>query len=144
MGITFCFVKTKYSRRHACSPLRERLTYLHLAGVIQLVECQLPKLDVVGSSPIARSFVTSAVSVICESRPRAPVGAVSCWGTSWGTITPTSRLAQAATRHRWPVAGRKRLRLAARFRASRQPCLAPPGARDLGTRAGAWSSRDAP
>ena len=27
----------------------------HLAGVIQLVECQLPKLDVVGSSPIARS-----------------------------------------------------------------------------------------
>src|SRR5579862_8348149 len=25
------------------------------AGVIQLVECQLPKLDVVGSSPIARS-----------------------------------------------------------------------------------------
>src|SRR5579884_4424077 len=26
------------------------------AGVIQLVECQLPKLDVVGSSPIARSL----------------------------------------------------------------------------------------
>ena len=26
------------------------------AGVIQLVECQLPKLDVVGSSPIARSI----------------------------------------------------------------------------------------
>ena len=27
------------------------------AGVIQLVECQLPKLDVAGSSPVARSFV---------------------------------------------------------------------------------------
>ena len=26
-----------------------------LAGVIQLVECQLPKLDVAGSSPVARS-----------------------------------------------------------------------------------------
>ena len=25
------------------------------AGVIQLVECQLPKLDVAGSSPVARS-----------------------------------------------------------------------------------------
>ena len=29
----------------------------HLAGVIQLVECQLPKLDVAGSSPVARSLV---------------------------------------------------------------------------------------
>ena len=29
-----------------------------VAGVIQLVECQLPKLDVVGSSPIARSYAT--------------------------------------------------------------------------------------
>ena len=27
-----------------------------LAGVIQLVECQLPKLDVAGSSPVARSL----------------------------------------------------------------------------------------
>ncbi len=26
------------------------------AGVIQLVECQLPKLDVAGSSPVARSI----------------------------------------------------------------------------------------
>jgi hypothetical protein len=26
-----------------------------IAGVIQLVECQLPKLDVAGSSPVARS-----------------------------------------------------------------------------------------
>ena len=27
-----------------------------VAGVIQLVECQLPKLDVAGSSPVARSL----------------------------------------------------------------------------------------
>ena len=26
------------------------------AGIIQLVECQLPKLDVAGSSPVARSL----------------------------------------------------------------------------------------
>jgi hypothetical protein len=31
-----------------------RLQY-NTAGVIQLVECQLPKLDVAGSSPVARS-----------------------------------------------------------------------------------------
>ena len=29
-----------------------------IAGVIQLVECQLPKLDVAGSSPVARSHVS--------------------------------------------------------------------------------------
>jgi hypothetical protein len=29
-----------------------------VAGVIQLVECQLPKLDVAGSSPVARSPVS--------------------------------------------------------------------------------------
>src|SRR4029079_5863822 len=29
--------------------------FTRLAGVIQLVECQLPKLDVAGSSPVARS-----------------------------------------------------------------------------------------
>ena len=39
-----------------CSGRVLRLTYLHFAGVIQLVECQLPKLDVTGSSPVARSF----------------------------------------------------------------------------------------
>ena len=32
----------------------------HLAGVIQLVECQLPKLDVAGSSPVARSEISNA------------------------------------------------------------------------------------
>ena len=33
-----------------------RIAYLqNHAGVIQLVECQLPKLDVAGSSPVARS-----------------------------------------------------------------------------------------
>ena len=39
----------------------------HLAGVIQLVECQLPKLDVTGSSPVARSLEV----VVTESLPRA-------------------------------------------------------------------------
>ena len=32
-----------------------RYVELQFAGVIQLVECQLPKLDVAGSSPVARS-----------------------------------------------------------------------------------------
>ena len=31
------------------------VSWVNLAGVIQLVECQLPKLDVAGSSPVARS-----------------------------------------------------------------------------------------
>ena len=34
---------------------RGRSIFVPLAGVIQLVECQLPKLDVAGSSPVARS-----------------------------------------------------------------------------------------
>ncbi len=38
----------------ACNGAGLGLSFGH-AGVIQLVECQLPKLDVVGSSPIARS-----------------------------------------------------------------------------------------
>ena len=36
------------------------------AGVIQLVECQLPKLDVAGSSPVARS-VSSLIATFCET-----------------------------------------------------------------------------
>ena len=40
----------------ACSRVVGGLSYVHFAGVIQLVECQLPKLDVTGSSPVARSF----------------------------------------------------------------------------------------
>jgi hypothetical protein len=38
------------------------------AGVIQLVECQLPKLDVAGSSPVARSSRTRCASSNCEAR----------------------------------------------------------------------------
>jgi hypothetical protein len=34
------------------------------AGVIQLVECQLPKLDVAGSSPVARSLASKATATI--------------------------------------------------------------------------------
>ena len=44
------------ARRAACPGLVAGLTYLTFAGVIQLVECQLPKLDVAGSSPVARSL----------------------------------------------------------------------------------------
>jgi PAS domain S-box-containing protein len=35
--------------------IRDRWSVAGFAGVIQLVECQLPKLDVAGSSPVARS-----------------------------------------------------------------------------------------
>ena len=37
-------------------------TFRITAGVIQLVECQLPKLDVAGSSPVARSQL---ISILC-------------------------------------------------------------------------------
>ena len=39
----------------------------HLAGVIQLVECQLPKLDVAGSSPVARSDVNANGGLLREA-----------------------------------------------------------------------------
>ena len=42
-----------------------------LAGVIQLVECQLPKLDVAGSSPVARSQPAA--------RRKPAVGRSSSW-----------------------------------------------------------------
>ena len=50
--------------RGACSVNAGRLTYSYLAGVIQLVECQLPKLDVVGSSPIARSLEVAKAQAV--------------------------------------------------------------------------------
>ena len=40
-----------------------RVRWLLKAGVTQLVECQLPKLNVVGSSPIARSNLSLWESV---------------------------------------------------------------------------------
>jgi hypothetical protein len=52
-GSTARITTARYSNRRrsrARSSSRRRL-----AGVIQLVECQLPKLDVAGSSPVARS-----------------------------------------------------------------------------------------
>ena len=39
--------------------LASSVSCLVVAGVIQLVECQLPKLDVAGSSPVARSHVNA-------------------------------------------------------------------------------------
>jgi hypothetical protein len=49
------------------APFRELIcsvSCLVVAGVIQLVECQLPKLDVAGSSPVARSRNSSAIIVV--------------------------------------------------------------------------------
>ncbi len=54
-------------RTVSCSPLRHALACVH-AGVIQLVECQLPKLDVAGSSPVARSEMQSPYSEKSETR----------------------------------------------------------------------------
>lgn len=39
------------------------------AGVTQLVECQLPKLDVEGSSPFARSTPTPLILVLRAQEP---------------------------------------------------------------------------
>ena len=49
-----------------CGPSRQpasTVSCVLAAGVIQLVECQLPKLDVAGSSPVARSVVMVKVVV---------------------------------------------------------------------------------
>jgi hypothetical protein len=46
-----CFEEPVFSLGRALGKL-----LLVVAGVIQLVECQLPKLDVAGSSPVARSL----------------------------------------------------------------------------------------
>ena len=55
-----------------------------IAGVIQLVECQLPKLDVAGSSPVARSVLFSlCVHDLC---PRPLEGAVFFHGPVHGPV----------------------------------------------------------
>src|SRR4051794_31013184 len=41
---------------------RQPVCCVVVAGVIQLVECQLPKLDVAGSSPVARSRYLQNIS----------------------------------------------------------------------------------
>jgi hypothetical protein len=45
-----------------------RGNYSKVAGVIQLVECQLPKLDVAGSSPVARSVLKSLLLHVLRAR----------------------------------------------------------------------------
>jgi hypothetical protein len=45
-----------------------------LAGVIQLVECQLPKLDVTGSSPVARSAGSDKDNDFCETPGAQRIG----------------------------------------------------------------------
>jgi hypothetical protein len=39
---------------------------MHSAGVTQLVECQLPKLDVAGSTPVTRLFDEILPSVVLK------------------------------------------------------------------------------
>ena len=51
LGFRWC----RHSVILGMSPVRCSESMAALAGVIQLVECQLPKLDVAGSSPVARS-----------------------------------------------------------------------------------------
>jgi hypothetical protein len=51
------------------------LVDIGVAGVIQLVECQLPKLDVAGSSPVARSLKGIANSVVIRAEAPAASGA---------------------------------------------------------------------
>src|SRR5215218_8084494 len=75
MSHMICFVNTKYLHcgGTACSCLVGGLSYVHFAGVIQLVECQLPKLDVVGSSPIARSLEMVGLEEVKSAwRPTVP------------------------------------------------------------------------
>jgi ppGpp synthetase/RelA/SpoT-type nucleotidyltranferase len=66
------------------------------AGVIQLVECQLPKLDVAGSSPVARSELSVSETTLLQAATSAASVAVSCWSTIWGphpgNITASNRL----------------------------------------------------
>ncbi len=47
------------------------------AGVIQLVECQLPKLDVAGSSPVARSWMWFGFEKLEAPGNHRPPGAFS-------------------------------------------------------------------
>ena len=55
----------------------ESLSYALSAGVIQLVECQLPKLDVAGSSPVARSAETHQDAALPEFSGGRLFGGVS-------------------------------------------------------------------
>ena len=53
------------------------------AGVTQLVECQLPKLNVAGSSPVARSIRCpiggeAAIGSVRRGRPLAAIGGRAC------------------------------------------------------------------
>jgi hypothetical protein len=60
-------------KRALLDALRSRgYLLLLLAGVTQLVECQLPKLNVAGSSPVARSALEhpTALSLLKAALPR--------------------------------------------------------------------------
>lgn len=59
------------------------------AGVIQLVECQLPKLDVAGSSPVARSVTSWNIEVY---KNRLPIWAADLFLRCNGHQTVTGYL----------------------------------------------------
>ena len=89
------------------------------AGVIQLVECQLPKLDVAGSSPVARSGRFHSIPLCDEPlQPQGWRGSDVCWtemvvnGQAWvpefpsraTRILTTERIGAKARRRRDPAA----------------------------------------
>ena len=67
-----------------------------LAGVIQLVECQLPKLDVAGSSPVARSFLQAPLEAAVGRPGSASRIRVFAWGSKRGHPRATARNVKAA------------------------------------------------
>jgi hypothetical protein len=81
-------------REHESAPEAPPRTVFN-AGVIQLVECQLPKLDVAGSSPVARSWRAAAIAnhggcffargIACGARA-GDVGFFACAFSSRRTI----------------------------------------------------------
>ena len=54
--------------RHSGTARARAIFRFGTAGVIQLVECQLPKLDVAGSSPVARSLQDNDLRDLRERR----------------------------------------------------------------------------
>jgi hypothetical protein len=61
----------KHNAQHQCR--------WYFAGVIQLVECQLPKLDVAGSSPVARSDQHQTGKHLLQRRKDAGAGVLSAF-----------------------------------------------------------------
>jgi hypothetical protein len=63
------------------------LTFSSIRGRNSVVECQLPKLDVAGSSPVARSVEVIGTRTLTKRRGRKVRG-VFAWGPRWGPQKP--------------------------------------------------------